>query len=38
LASLVNIEPEAIGPTIRSGRLQPSCSIVSKASVFEPSE
>ena len=38
LATLVNIEPEAIGATTRSGRPQPSCSIVSNASVFEPSE
>jgi hypothetical protein len=29
LPSFVNREPEAIGLTIRSGSLQPSCSIVS---------
>jgi hypothetical protein len=34
----VNIEPEATGATTRSGRIQPSCSIVSKARVFDPSE
>ena len=36
-ASLVNCEPEAIGPTTRSGSSQPSCSTVSNASVLEPS-
>ena len=36
-AILVNCEPEAIGPTIRSGSSQPSCSTVSNASVLEPS-
>ena len=32
-----NIAPEAIGATTASGVRQPSCSAISKASVFEPS-
>ena len=36
-ASLVNCEPDAIGPTTRSGSSQPSCSTTSNASVLEPS-
>ena len=32
-----NIAPDAIGATTASGNVQPSCSAISKPSVFEPS-
>ena len=37
LAIFVYSEPDAIGTTQRSGISQPSCSAISKATVFEPS-
>ena len=37
-AIFVNSDPEAIGATTRSGSSKPSCSAVSNASVFDPSE
>jgi hypothetical protein len=33
----VNSEPEAIGAITASGSSHPSCSAISKASVFDPS-
>jgi hypothetical protein len=36
--TFVYIEPEPIGITTASGVRQPSCSQISNASVFEPSE
>src|SRR5919205_1357655 len=38
LAIFVYSDPDAIGATIRSGVSHPSCSAISKARVFEPSE
>ena len=35
--TFVNIAPDAIGAITASGSVQPSCSAISNASVFEPS-
>ncbi len=35
--TFVNIAPDAIGAITASGNVQPSCSAISNASVFEPS-